>query len=111
MLAATLLGALGVITFLQAKAHHRTARWHGVFALRRGTHLVDGGGTRLCAQASALLSPKIIVILTLWLAFVSAAAFSLWNHLSTLHPVNLLASYRFLIPVAGIVESLLFHPR
>ena len=45
---------------------------------------------------------------TLWLAFVSAAAFSIWNHLSSIFPVTLLASYRFLIPICGVLEALLF---
>ncbi len=45
---------------------------------------------------------------TLWLAFVSATAFSIWNHLSTIFPVTLLASYRFLIPICGVSEALVF---
>ena len=48
-----------------------------------------------------------VIIATLWLAFVSATAFSIWNHLSTLFPVTLLASYRFLIPVCGVLEAIL----
>lgn len=47
-----------------------------------------------------------VIMATFWLAFVSAAAFSIWNHLSTIFPVTLLASYRFLIPVCGVLEAL-----
>ncbi|MGJ8725857.1 MAG: DMT family transporter [Roseibacillus sp.] len=108
MLAATLLGALGVITFSKLKPTIGPRAGTG-FSLFAGGLLLLLIGAASFADASVLLTPKIIV-LTLWLAFVSAAAFSLWNHLSTLHPVNLLASYRFLIPVCGIIESLLFIP-
>lgn len=45
-----------------------------------------------------------------WLIFTSAAAFTWWNHLTTKHPVPLLASYRFLVPVCGVIESLLLLP-
>ena len=61
------------------------------------------GGLGLTALGSPSL-PELtrifsapVVFATLWLAFVSAAAFSLWNHLSTLYPVTLLSSYRFLV--------------
>jgi drug/metabolite transporter (DMT)-like permease len=57
-------------------------------------------------RAAQLMSPPVIG-LTVWLAFVSAAAFGLWNHLSTKHPVPLMAGYRFLIPLCGMTESLL----
>ena len=108
MLAATLLGALGVITFSKLKPTIGPRAGTG-FSLFAGGLILLIVGAPAFAHASSLLTPKIMV-LTLWLAFVSAAAFSLWNHLSTLHPVNLLASYRFLIPVCGIAESLLFIP-
>ena len=49
-----------------------------------------------------------VIVSTLWLAFVSATAFSIWNHLSTVYPVTLLASYRFLIPVCGVLEAQIF---
>ena len=108
MLAATLLGALGVITFSKLKPTIGPRAGTG-FSLFTGGLILLAVGAPAFANASDLLTPKILV-LTLWLAFVSAAAFSLWNHLSTQHPVNLLASYRFLIPVCGIIESLLFIP-
>lgn len=108
MLIATLLGALGVITFSQLKPTIGPRAGTG-FSLFAGGLILLIVGAPAFADAASLLSPKIIG-LTLWLAFVSAAAFTLWNHLSTLHPVNLLASYRFLIPVCGIAESLLFIP-
>ncbi len=49
-----------------------------------------------------------IASLTLYLALVSATAFTLWNRLSKQYPVNILAGYRFLIPLCGVVQSALF---
>ena len=51
-----------------------------------------------------LFSTKVIW-LTVYLAFVSALGFGLWNHLTSLFPVNLLAGYRFLVPICAVVES------
>ena len=47
-------------------------------------------------------------LLTLWLAFVSAAAFSLWFYLVTLFDVPRLSGYRMLIPICGVLESVIF---
>ena len=51
------------------------------------------------------LFPPKVMLLTAYLAFVSAFGFGLWNHLTHLFPVNLLAGYRFLVPVCAVVES------
>ena len=105
-LAATFCGAVGVILFGKIKPTMGSRA-------ATGTSLGLGGlGLILLAFPAwgrlGELFDGFVLVWTLWLAFVSAAAFSLWNHLSTLYPVPLLASYRFLIPVCGVVESLLF---
>ena len=46
--------------------------------------------------------------MTLYLAFLSATAFTLWNRLIELYSVNVLSTFRFLIPLMGILESVLF---
>ena len=80
-----------------------------------GFSLFVGGLILTCIGAISfprlpeLFSP-VVIGLTAWLAFVSAAAFAIWNHLSTLFPIPLLASYRFLIPLCAIMESFLFIP-
>jgi drug/metabolite transporter (DMT)-like permease len=51
-----------------------------------------------------------VITMTLWLALVSAVAFAVWNHLTTLYPVPLLASCRFIIPIFGVIQSLIFLP-
>lgn len=47
---------------------------------------------------------------TLYLAALSATAFTLWNRLIERYSVNLLSSFRFLIPLFGVIESVLFIP-
>lgn len=56
----------------------------------------------------ALNSPWQLQVLTLYLAFLSATAFSLWYWLITLYDVTRLSAYRFLIPIFGVLESVLF---
>jgi drug/metabolite transporter (DMT)-like permease len=78
-----------------------------------GFSLFGGGLGLLLAGApsfskAALLMPPAAIGKTVWLAFVSAAAFAQWNHLSTRHPVPLLAGYRFLIPLMATIESMIF---
>ena len=47
---------------------------------------------------------------TIWLAFVSAVAFSLFYFLVTRFDLARVSGYRFLIPICGAVESALFIP-
>lgn len=106
LLGSTGLGTLGLVQFAKLK------ETIGARAAT-GFSLLGGGLALLLAGASAFpraaqLMPPAAIGLTLWLAFVSAAAFSLWNHLSTRHPMPLLAGYRFLIPLAATLESMLF---
>ena len=49
-----------------------------------------------------------LVLITCWLAIVSAAAFGLWYYLITLFDVPRLSGYRMLIPVCGVFESVIF---
>src|SRR5690606_17680013 len=85
LVASTGLGTLGLVQF---------AGLRGTIGARAGTgfSLLGGGlgllaiGTPAFSRAGALMPPAAIGC-TLWLAFVSAAAFSLWNHLSTRHPM------------------------
>ncbi|WP_193214114.1 EamA family transporter [Luteolibacter marinus] len=106
LVGSTGLGTLGLVQFgkLRKTIGARAAT---------GFSLLGGGLGLLVAGAGAFpraaqLMPPAAMGFTLWLAFVSAAAFSLWNHLSTLHPMPLLAGYRFLIPIAATLESMLF---
>ncbi|MEM1085610.1 MAG: DMT family transporter [Verrucomicrobiota bacterium] len=106
MIGATGCGAVGVIEF--GKLGNRIgARAATGFSLGFGGLLLLLCGIGSFPRAAELMSPQVIAI-TAWLCVVSAAAFALWNYLSTKHPVPLLAGYRFLIPLCGMTESLIF---
>ncbi len=45
---------------------------------------------------------------TVYLSFLSATAFTVWNRLIELYSINVLSAFRFLIPLCGVVESALF---
>ena len=64
--------------------------------------LVPGASWGLVMNFNASLG-----LLTIWLAFVSSAAFSLWYYLVTIFDVPRLSGYRMLIPVCGVLESVL----
>ena len=44
----------------------------------------------------------------LYLAGVSGGAFGIWNWLVQQYSVNVLAGYRFLIPLSGVTQSAVF---
>lgn len=108
LLISTLMGALGLIYFSKVRPTIGPRAATGFSLFVGGLALLALGGPAF-ARAGELFSPQA-GFLTVWLAFVSASAFTLWNHLSSLHPVNLLASYRFIIPAFGVMESLLLIP-
>jgi len=76
------------------------------YALLAGGFILFLIGSPALFELPNLMSEKVIY-LTFWLSSVSALGFAIWNHLSTIYPVSLLASYRFLIPLCGVVESLI----
>ncbi|MGD9420358.1 MAG: DMT family transporter [Verrucomicrobiota bacterium JB025] len=98
-------GTLGIVCFgkIRTTIGARAATGWSLFG--GGLGLIAAGSHAL-PKTQELMQPTVIAI-TLWLAIVSAAAFSLWNHLSTLHPVPLLASYRFIIPLTGVLEAVI----
>ncbi|YCM46650.1 DMT family transporter [Verrucomicrobiaceae bacterium 227] len=106
MLTATASGAIGIILFSKINPSMSSINATGLSLLVGGLALI-GTGARDFGSLAEMFTPPVLLA-TLWLAFVSASAFTMWNHLSTIFPVSLLASYRFLIPVCGVIESLLF---
>lgn len=105
---ATLFGSVGVLVVSKVKSTMGSRAATG-FAL-----LLGGVGLSLVALPAwghfCQLFDGYVIGVTVWLAFVSALAFAIWNHLSTQYPVSLLASCRFLIPVSGVLQSLIFLP-
>ena len=102
----TMFGALGMVMFTKVKPT-MGARASTGFSL-----LLGGLGLMLVAYASwgrlGILFDAYVIGWTAWLAVVSAVGFAIWNHLTTLYPVPLLASCRFIIPISGMVQSLVF---
>lgn len=101
--ACTGLGAVGIIQFGKLRDTIGARAATGFSLLIGGLGLLAAGAPAF-PRAAELMLPEVMAV-TAWLAFVSAFAFSLWNHLSTIHPMPLLAGYRFLIPIMGITAS------
>ncbi|RZN89087.1 MAG: DMT family transporter [Verrucomicrobiaceae bacterium] len=104
MLTATASGAIALIIFAKIKPTMSAINATGLSLLIGGIGLTVIGGQAL--RDIGKMFDLSAILATFWLAFVSATAFSIWNHLSTIFPVTLLASYRFLIPVCGVLEAL-----
>lgn len=102
-LVASFNGAIGLIIL---KILHRTlnSTTATAFSLFLGGVVFTVTGSSAWSEIDGLLSPQVAGM-TIYLAFVSAAAFVLWNRLAREFPVNILAGYRFLIPLAGIILS------
>ncbi len=106
ILAANLFGALGLLAFQRVKRTMGARAGTGYSLLLGGLVLMVMGAPAITRGEWAWYDGYVLGW-TAWLAFVSAAAFALWNHLSTLYPAPVLATYRFLIPLCGVFESLL----
>ena len=104
-LCSTLSGTFGLI-ILQKVMKTMGAKAATGYGLLLGGILFLLSGVSAWPDLSTLFPPKVIW-LTLYLACVSALGFGLWNHLTSLFPVTLLAGYRFLVPVCAVVESVL----
>jgi drug/metabolite transporter (DMT)-like permease len=103
---ATALGAVAVFQFATLRQTMGACAATGFSLLVGGVGLMILGGRSFSHLHEMLTLP--VILLTLWLAFVSAYAFNLWNQLSIRFPMPLMAGYRFLIPLAGVIESVIF---
>lgn len=102
----TLSGSIGIV-ILQRVLPTMGARAATGFGLLIGGVILTLFGFPAWPDLPELFSTKVI-LLTSYLSLVSAMGFGLWNHLTQLFPVNLLAGYRFLIPVCAVSLSSLF---
>ncbi len=105
-LAATLSGAIGAIAMAKLKGSVRAGKATAI-SLGTGGLMLALCGAPGWKQFAALCDLRTILT-TLFLAAVSAIAFSLWNWLVQRHDTNTLAPYRYLIPICGVTESALF---
>jgi len=111
-LCSTLSGALAIITYqsLPSIKTNSSQKVGGRAKSVTGFSLLTGGllltltGINSWSLLTQLLTPTTIV-LSIYLALVSAICFALWNYLSEHFPVNLLAGYRFLIPLCAVIEA------
>ncbi|MCF3648757.1 DMT family transporter [Synoicihabitans lomoniglobus] len=106
LLGASLFGALGLLTFQRVRPTMGSRAGTG-FSLAIGGVVLIVMGAPAIARGDLAIFDAYTIAWTAWLSFVSAAAFGLWNQLSTMFPAHQLATYRFLIPVCGVFESLL----
>ncbi len=105
-LGSTFSGALAIIVY-QKMTPYAGPRSITGFGLFTGGILLILIGIPSWEFLPLMLNTKVI-ILTLYLAMVSAIGFGIWNYLSQLFPVNLLAGYRFLIPICAVTEATIF---
>jgi len=105
-LGSTLSGALGAIVIVPV-SRLMDVRLATAGALFLGGIALIGLGLRGLPDFVGLLDRRLCLT-TLYLAVVSAGAFSTWNWLVREYSVNLLAGYRFLIPLSAVTQSTLF---
>lgn len=105
-LGATLSGALAAIVIIPL------SKWMDVRLATAASLFFGGLGLLLCgvrALPSFLeLADAQLLLTTVYLAGVSAGAFGIWNWLVGKYSVNVLAGYRFLIPLSGVTQSAIF---
>lgn len=99
----TLSGALAVIILnkILKKMGARSATGWGLFM---GGVMLSLTGIQAWPDVGLLFPPKVIMY-SLYLVMVSAIGFSIWNYLTSLFAVTLLAGYRFLVPVCAVTLS------
>lgn len=105
-LCSSLSGTLGVIV-LQPLSKTIDVTTATGFSLFGGGVVLTLFGLPAMAEVTAFSDFRVAGI-TLYLSIVSATAFTLWNGLTRHYPVNILAGYRFLIPLCGVIQSALF---
>lgn len=106
LITATFFGAIAILLFQRVSLTMGGKSATGFSQLIGGLGLM-AIGFQAWSEYGLFLNMEIILA-TAYLAFVSATAFSIWNHLTTIHPIPLLAAFRFLIPVCGVAEAFLF---
>ncbi len=107
-LAATLSGAIAAI-YMKQVASVSGSRTTTAFSLFTGGVLLLVTSSAHAPAYFAQFNWQVLGI-TLYLAFLSATAFTLWNRLIEQYSVNMLSTFRFLIPLFGVIESTLFIP-
>ena len=109
IIAATLSGTIAALTVRPIHKRGISMPLLTGFALFVGGLLLCLSVPRATYKILSEMSLELGLI-TLWLALISAAAFSLWYHLITLYDVTRMSAYRMFIPVFGVLISILILP-
>lgn len=104
-LLASLSGAFGAIGLKKMSAYHGSRAITSISLFSGGLVLLLLGLGGWNGFWEDLGSSAIWPLL--YLSFLSATAFTLWNRLIEQYSVNVLSAYRFLIPLCGVLESAL----
>jgi len=106
LLLANLCGVFAILTFGKVKKT-MDARASTGYALLLGGLVLCLLGSPVATESRTLFS-SFVCAMTLYLACVSAMAFALWYELSTRYSLALLATFRLMIPIMGVLLSILF---
>lgn len=107
-LSAALSGALAAISVNYLPAGFPVPVATGI-SLAGGGFILLALGWESLPTVAAMMQLDIALV-TIWLALVSAVAFSIWNSLILKHSIHQLAQFRFLIPLSGVIQSALLIP-
>lgn len=107
-LCATLSGAIAA-TFMKRVAPTSGSRTPTAFSLFIGGLLLLLTSIPYWSQYFSHFN-LITLLVTIYLAILSATAFAIWNRLIEQYSVNVLSSFRFMIPLCGVIQSVLFIP-
>ncbi|MBK1877055.1 DMT family transporter [Pelagicoccus mobilis] len=102
-LLASLAGAWGAIGLKKVSTRHGSRAVTAISLFAGGALLTVLGANGWNGFWSDLGTDAIWIML--YLAFLSATAFTLWNRLIERYSVTVLSAYRFLIPLCGVIES------
>lgn len=105
-LASSLAGAFGAIGLKKVSLGHGSRAVTAISLFSGGLLLTLVGLPGWKGFWSDVGGEAVWVLL--YLAVLSATAFTLWNRLIEQYSVSILSAYRFLIPLCGVVESALF---
>ncbi len=105
-LLASFSGAVGALYMKQVSLTFGSRTMTSIALFGGGVMLLASGGYRW--QAFWSHYNWVTFGVTFYLAALSATAFTIWNRLIERYSVNLLSTFRFLIPLCGVVESALF---
>lgn len=105
-LMSTLMGAFGAIGMKRVAPRFGSRTITALSLFLGGLMLTVVGGFQW--EAFSQDYNWVTLGVTVYLAILSATAFTVWNRLIERYNVNLLSGFRFMIPLCGVIESAVF---